>query len=88
MQNEAPLAIFRAKIDALDDELVSLLSQRAQYAQMIGKIKQGEICDPSRENQVLHHVQLVNQGPLSNESMIRVFQEIIAVCRALQYSNE
>lgn len=88
MQSEAPLAVFRTKIDIIDGELVGLLNQRAKYAQIIGEIKGGEVCDPLREAQVLQHVQLANQGPLSNEDMIRVFQEIIAACRALQDPNK
>lgn len=88
MQNEASLAVFRTKIDLIDGELVSLLNQRAKYAQIIGEIKGSEICDPLREAQVLQHVQLANHGPLSNEDMIRVFQEIIAACRALQDPNK
>lgn len=87
MQNDAhlDLVVYRAKIDAIDRELVELLSQRAKYAQAIGRIKVGEICDPSREAEVLSHVQLANHGPLSNQAIIQIFQEIIVACRALQY---
>ena len=59
---------LRRRIDALDEELVRLLSARAQCALEIGRVKKQagmEVYQPAREAEVLAHVQHVNGGPLA-----------------------
>jgi chorismate mutase / prephenate dehydratase len=75
----------RAAIDRIDGELVKLLSERARLAQEIGKLKgDGPVYRPEREAEVLRRATSANAGPLSNESLGRVFAEIVSSCRALE----
>ncbi|HEX2948917.1 MAG TPA: prephenate dehydratase [Armatimonadota bacterium] len=79
---------LRADIDRTDEELVALLSHRAELARSIGKLK--DAADtvsfvPARERIVLNHVQRVNQGPLPDEAIRGIFQQIIAASRNLEY---
>ena len=74
----------RAAIDALDRELLRLLSERARHAQEIGALKNGPAYRPEREAQVLRRVQGDNPGPLSDEAVGRVFREIMSACLALE----
>jgi chorismate mutase/prephenate dehydratase len=75
----------RAGIDRIDGELVKLLSERARLAQEIGKLKgDGPVLRPEREAEVLRRATSVNPGPLPNESLGRVFAEIVSACRALE----
>ena len=81
-----PLKQLRSRIDALDDRLVRLLSQRARLAQRIGRLKSGGVYRPEREAQVLRRIIRANRGPLAAASLARVFTEIISACRALEDS--
>jgi chorismate mutase len=78
---------LRARIDALDERLVELLNQRAACALEIGKVKHGlgiELYQPERESQVHAHVRTVNDGPLSDDAVQRLFERIIDEARRLE----
>ena len=78
---------LRRQIDALDERLVELLSARAACALEIGHEKQLaglEVYQPSREAEVLDHVQRINRGPLDDEAMKRLFERIIDEARRLE----
>ena len=81
------MTALREKIDAVDEKMLALLNERAGYALEIGHIKRGEgmeIYVPSREKQVLDHVQLSNPGPLAGETIRRLFERIIDETRRLE----
>jgi chorismate mutase len=78
---------WRKKIDELDRKLVELLSQRAQAAHEIGKLKRGvgmPIYEPDRERTVFSNVQSVNPGPLANRDLLRIFERIMDIMRQIQ----
>lgn len=76
---------LRNQIDTIDDELLLLISKRADLAQQIGKIKKsGIIYRPEREAQILTRMQEQNPGPISNKHIKQLFIEIMSVCRALE----
>jgi len=71
---------LRQKIDSIEDSLISLLNERAEYVLEIGKIKKAQglpISDSKREEAILKRVAEKNPGPMSNEFMIDVFKKII-----------
>ena len=74
----------RERIDALDDEILKLVSERAGHAQAIGVLKSGAIYRPEREAQVLRRIKENNPGPLSGETVARLFREIMSACLALE----
>lgn len=78
---------LRQQIDAIDTRLVELLSARAACALEIGhekKLLGLEVYQPSREAEVLGHVQRINAGPLDNEAIKRLFERIIDEARRLE----
>ena len=83
-----PIKTLREKIDALDEKVQSLISERAQLALDIAETKQQEGSDnfyrPEREAEVLRKVLERNRGPLTNETMARLFREIMSACLALE----
>ena len=85
------LADLRRRIDSLDELLVRTLSARAACALEIGRQKKLlglEIYQPTREAEVLSHVQQINPGPLNNESMKRLFERVIDEARRLEREAE
>ena len=90
MAEERPLEqmnALRQRIDELDEELVKLLSARAACALAIGRVKKAlglQIYQPSREAEVLRHVQQLNPGPLDNGAMRRLFERVIDEARRLE----
>jgi chorismate mutase/prephenate dehydratase len=81
------LATMRARIDALDARIGELISERARWAQKVAvtKGRRGGPVDyyrPEREAQVLRGVVDRNDGPLSDEEMVRLFREIMSACLA------
>jgi chorismate mutase len=78
---------LRQQIDDIDTRLVELLSRRASCALAVGhekKLMGLEVYQPSREAEVLGHVQRINPGPLDNEAMKRLFERIIDEARRLE----
>ena len=78
---------WRKKIDELDRRLVDLLSQRAQAAHEIGRLKRGAgmpIYEPDREQTVFLNVQKVNPGPLPDRDLMRIYERIMDIMRQIQ----
>ncbi|MGA7949107.1 MAG: prephenate dehydratase [Thiobacillaceae bacterium] len=76
---------LRAQIDAIDGQLLKLLSERAGLAQAVGQLKNGEgIYRAEREAQVVRRMRDANPGPLSSDTVERLFREIISACRDLE----
>jgi chorismate mutase len=81
------IAGWRSRIDELDEQIVTLLSERAAAAVAIGKLNAQErapIYEPQREKAVFEHVRQVNPGPLSGAQVQDVYERLMDVMRALQ----
>ena len=83
------LGAVREQIDGIDRQIQSLIAQRAQWAHQVGKAK-GKLAAavdyyrPEREAQVLRQVVDRNDGPLSDEVLVRLFREVMSACLAQQ----
>jgi chorismate mutase-like protein len=81
------IADWRKKIDALDRQLVELLSERARAAVEIGRLKRHTnlpIYEPQRERVVFENVQEMNRGPLPGKDLVRIYERIMDVMRNVQ----
>ena len=77
---------WRARIDEIDEGLLTLLNQRMSFALEIGKIKaaSGEpVYSPDREALIRDRIKALNSGPLSDEAVDRLFRLIIDESRSL-----
>jgi chorismate mutase len=84
---KADLDELRKRIDLLDESLVRLLNSRAACALEIGRLKREmgiAIYQPEREAEVLRNVQRVNNGPLDQDAIKRLFERIIDEARHLE----
>ncbi len=87
--NSEKLVEVRQQIDGLDQQIQSLITQRANWAHQVraakGDLKAAvEYYRPERESQILRRVLDRNEGPLSNEVLLRLFREIMSACLAQQ----
>jgi chorismate mutase-like protein len=81
------LAECRVRIDELDRRIIDLLSERTRIVEEIGRVKQHlslPIYEPRREDDVFENVTRHNPGPLSADSVKRVFERIIDEMRTIQ----
>jgi chorismate mutase/prephenate dehydratase len=81
---EEELGKLRQGIDAIDGEVLRLLSDRAKLAQRVGEIKHGNIYRPEREAQVLRRIAELNPGPLPDAAVRTIFREVMSACLALE----
>jgi chorismate mutase/prephenate dehydratase len=82
---------LRKRIDAVDDELLALLNQRAKLVQEVGKKKRDAdraMHDPEREQQIYERLEKKlekTKGALFPVSSVRpVFREVISACLSLE----
>jgi chorismate mutase len=78
---------LRQEIDRLDDELLRIFNQRADFALKIGEIKKElgvAVYDPSREKMIFNRMKGANPGPLDNEAIVRLFERVIDESRRLE----
>jgi chorismate mutase len=64
-----------------------LLSERAQAAHEIGKLKRDvgmPIYEPDRERHVFENTKSVNKGPLPDRDLQRIYERIMDVMRHIQ----
>jgi chorismate mutase/prephenate dehydratase len=90
-QDQQPTALdeVRSEIDALDARIQTLISDRARLASAVAESKGKpesavDYYRPEREAQVLRAVRERNEGPISDDEMLRLFREIMSVCLAQQ----
>lgn len=91
------LQSLRDTIDHIDQELQTLINQRAQCAAQVADIKREQaqlqpdgslsatcFYRPEREAQILRQVMDRNDGPLTDKTVAHLFREIMSACLALE----
>jgi chorismate mutase/prephenate dehydratase len=81
------LADARRRVDAIDAQLVKLISARGQLAQRIGRLKTADgtpIYAPDRESEILQRLCRDNPGPFPNSVLLAVYREIMSGSFALE----
>jgi chorismate mutase len=90
MSDTAPLSDLRDAIDALDDEILRLLSERATLVVKVGEIKRAAslpVFDPERERVILERLARNATPPLDGETVQRVFERIIDESRRIEQNH-
>ncbi len=80
---------LRERIDAIDEQILDLLNQRAQTALAVGEAKKDfdvneTILKPEREALIIRRLQQLNNGPLPESAVDAVWSQIISACRGLE----
>ena len=83
----ADLNKLRQAIDHVDQQLLTLLNERAGLAQEVGHLKQAEgsaVFRPEREAEVIRRLQQSPELKLQPASVGHIWREIMSACRALE----
>lgn len=78
---------WRDEIDRVDEQLLSLMNQRADYALAIGRLKAesgASTFQAERERQVIERLWALNDGPLAAAQVDSIWQAIMRASRELQ----
>lgn len=78
---------IRKQIDLIDQELLNLLSQRADLVHEVGVVKKRDglqIYAPEREQALLDRLISMNQGRLPEKSIRAIYREIMSAALALE----
>jgi chorismate mutase/prephenate dehydratase len=81
------LSELRHAIDAVDDQLLELLNQRARLVKEVGEVKQSNqqpMFVPHREQEIIDRLQAQSGGPFPSDAIRPVFSEIISACLSLE----
>jgi chorismate mutase/prephenate dehydratase len=81
------LAELRAQIDAVDDQILRLLNERAALVRQVSALKERHDIPfyvPSRERQIVERLVAHNPGPFPSSALQPVFQEIFSACLTLE----
>ena len=81
------LAQLRDQIDKIDNQLLRLLSERAELVHQVGSLKKDaglEIYAPEREEQLLRSLIDRNEGKLTPESLRAIYREIMSASLAVE----
>src|SRR5579862_7708688 len=78
---------LRKEIDKIDEQVVALLSRRAEIAQQVGHHKsrtRSHYFTPEREQTVYKRLSALNNGPLPNQALHAIYREIMSAVISLE----
>ena len=78
---------IRQSIDSIDQQLLALLSQRADLVHEVGLVKKRDglqIYAPEREEALLRRLMAINTGRLPEKSIRAIYREIMSAALALE----
>ena len=84
---QARIAEIRARIDAIDCQLVKLLNERAQCSLDIRALKPSAhlgLYDPKREEEIFAAVAKCNDGPLYDDDLREIYEAILHVAKEMR----
>lgn len=81
------LKSIRAKVDRLDEEILSLLVKRIQLVKKIGHMKTAKdipVFDPAREGEILSRLKKLGMKKISDDKLEFIFKEIFSLSRSYE----
>ncbi|MBL0699357.1 MAG: prephenate dehydratase [Desulfosarcina sp.] len=77
----------RKAIDDIDSKILDLINKRLLHAREIGRVKHdkgGKVLDNQREIEIMDRLISLNNGPVRDDTIIQIFQDIISESREIQ----
>jgi chorismate mutase-like protein len=88
--NYVNLDELRKRLDAIDERLVALLSQRAQVIQEVADFKWQHhlpVYLPEREVAIIARLRAMNPGPLSDDALVRIYRIVLEEMRNFEHEQ-
>lgn len=82
---------LREKIDAIDDQVLELLNKRAEIVLKVRYIKTKKgvpRLDPDRERELKDRLMAANKGPLPDDAIKRIYENILRHMRMFSKVNQ
>ncbi len=84
---EKKMEKLRKEIDLIDEQIVKSLNERAKIVLAIRSLKERaglSVYDPKREEEIFNHLFSVNHGPLYNDDVRDIYEEILRVMKEIE----
>jgi chorismate mutase-like protein len=84
-----PLDEFRTRLDTIDTQILTWLSERAHIIRQVAEVKRQHdlpVYIPEREASIIARLRTINPGPLSGETIERIYRTILEEMR--QFESE
>lgn len=78
---------LRARLDAIDDQVLALLAERAQVILQVADFKQKHEIPahiPARESEIFERLRATNPGPLQGDAVERIYRAVIVEMRKFE----
>jgi chorismate mutase/prephenate dehydratase len=87
---EMGLNELRQRLDAIDAQVIALLSERAQVVLTVAEFKRQHrlpVYVPERENAIVERLRAMNPGPLHGDAVERIYRLIIEEMRKFEHEH-
>lgn len=84
---QAEIQKHRTAIDAIDDQIVSLLNKRATESLAIRALKPQAkmgLYDPKREEEIFSRLETCNGGPMYNDDVREIYATVLKVMKEIR----
>ena len=78
---------LRERLDILDEQMMSLLSERAKVVSQVADFKRHHnmpVYIPEREASIIERLRASNPGPLSSDAVERIYRAILEEMRKFE----
>ena len=81
---------LRKRLDALDEQIITLLSERARVIERVAHFKQQHhlpVHVPEREVAMIARMRGRNPGPLTGDAIERIYRAVLEEMRGLEHES-
>jgi len=81
------LDILRERLDIIDEQILSLLSERAKVVMKVANFKRRHnipVYIPEREASIIERLRTINPGPLPGEAIERIYRTVVEEMRKFE----
>lgn len=81
---------LRNRLDSIDGQVLTLLSERAQIVDEVADFKRHRnlpVHIPARESAIIERLRATNPGPLSGDALERIYRTILEEMRKFEHQQ-
>ena len=84
------LDMLRERLDIIDEQIISLLSERAKIIMKVADFKRHHnipVYVPEREASIIERLRTINPGPLPGDAIERIYRTVVEEMRNFESQN-